>query len=138
MNGIGTFTRAVLASSEVMFSLSPTVTLYRLDTQQHLKPVWPVLFGQIPMIFYEISSPAGAEGSWWTPACSVPDTPSDQDLWGEWVPLKAAPRSVIVTRAMLRPRSAWCWVPIGVIEQALTPIELQGRILGSFPSAAPS
>lgn len=134
---IGKFTRGVLASSDIMFSLAPTVTLYTLDGKGHLQPSRPALYGQIPMIFYEISVPESADGSWWIPTCTVPDTPSGRDLWGDWEPLEADQFSVIVTKGILRPRSAWCWVPLGVIEQSLTPIEFQGRIRGHFPTAAP-
>ena len=131
-------TRGVLASSEVMFSLSPEVGLYVLGQSGKLIAKPPGTFGQIPMIFYETSTPVSGSGSWWLPSCTVPDTPSGSDLWGDWETLKVSEPSVIVTEAMLRPKTAWCWVPAGTVEDTLVPVSFLGRVLGVHPNTDPT
>ena len=132
------FTRGVLASSEVMFSLSPEIGLYVVDQNSKLHSKLPDTFGQIPMIFYETSTPASGRGSWWLPTCSVPDVPSGLDLWGDWEALVVSEPSVIVTKAILRPRNAWCWVPAGTVEENLVPVNFFGRVLGDHPNVDPT
>lgn len=131
-------TRGVLASSEVMFSLSPQIALYTLDQSGKLQPKPPTKYGQIPLIFYEVSTPASGAGSWWLPVCSVPDTPSDLDIWGAWEPLDVSQPSTIVTTAMLRPTNTWCWVPGGSVDENLAPISFLGTVSGQHPTQAPS
>ncbi|MFH1803714.1 MAG: hypothetical protein ABID63_02365 [Pseudomonadota bacterium] len=133
LNVIMKTTRGILASSEAMFGLSPDIALYITDKTGKLQPNPPAQYGQIPMIFYEVSVAETADGSWWIPACSVPDTPSGLNIWGNWEPLKVSEHSTIVTTAMLRPQNALCWVPAMVIEENLTPIIFKGSILGEYP-----
>jgi len=132
------FTYGVLASSEMMFSLSPEVGLYVIGPSSKLQSKPPAKYGQIPMIFYEVSATASGSGSWWLPTCSVPDTPSGLDIWGDWDELEVSEPSVIVTRAMLRPKNAWCWVPAGTVDESLIPVIFLGRVLGPHPSVDPT
>lgn len=137
INGLEKTTRGVLASSEAMFSLSQLVTMFVLAQDGSMHPRQPSQYGQIPLIFYEVSSPTSATGSWWIPTCSTPDMPSDVSIWGDWEPLKTSDDSVIVTQSILRPQNAWCWVPSEVIEENLSPIYFLGRIIGKHPINPP-
>lgn len=131
-------TRAALASTGLFTSLGDGIGIYTSDMQPVPLPEDPDERGQIPLQFYEVSAPLEGGGSWWLPVSTVPDLTATKAgfVWGDWMPLKAW--GGITTEHMLRPAEHWCWMPVGLVEQAIGLTEIYGTINGDHPNAPPA
>ena len=120
-------TRGVLETSEFMLGLTTGSGAYSFDNNK-LTAVEITKAGS-PLIFYEVALAEG--GSWWLPVTTEPDR-----QWGDWIALSA--NGMITTSNLLRPENTFCWVPEGILETIVEPVEIYGTVNGEFPEAAPS
>jgi hypothetical protein len=89
-----------------------------------------------PYTLYEVSF--SKTGSWWLPAGQTwPPKGSQGKLWKFVSPSDLLATGTIPTQDAVRPANLIWWVPRGGVEETLTPIYVEGAVLGKFPTLDP-